>query len=71
MILHGSKDQLVPIKTTREIFKELKNNHKVYVTVRNYYHDIFNGNKVNRIDNEIVNFLKKPVFLIKEEKKEL
>ena len=71
MILHGSKDQLVPIKSTREIFKKLKNKHKVYVTVRNYYHDIFHGVKVARIDHEIVTFLNKPIFLIKEEKKEL
>ncbi len=71
MILHGSKDQLVPIKTTRKIFTELKNEHKVYVTVRNYYHDIFNGPKVPKINETIINFLKTPTMFIKEEKKEL
>ena len=71
MILHGTKDQLVPIKSTRAIFKELKNEHKVYVTVRNYYHDIFNGSKVAKINSTIIDFLKSPVFFIKEEKKEL
>ena len=40
MILHGTKDQLVPIKSTREIYGELRTKHKVYVSIKNYYHDI-------------------------------
>ena len=71
MILHGSKDQLVPIKTTRAIYKEIPSEHKVYVTIRNYFHDIFNGMKVGRINSTIISFLKKPDYLIKSEKKEL
>ena len=71
MILHGTKDQLVPIKTTRAIFSELSNKHKVYVTVRNYYHDIFNGPKLPEINKTIISFLKRPKFMIKMEKKEL
>ena len=71
MILHGSKDQMVPIKTTKDIYNELKNNHKVYVTIKNYYHDVFNGSKMHAINNEIISFLKTPTYLIKEQKKEI
>jgi esterase/lipase len=71
MILHGSKDQMVPIDTTRRIFDELKNNHKEYVTIKNYYHDVFNGKKLHIINNEIIKFLKTPTFLIKEKKIEI
>ena len=71
MILHGSSDQMVPIESTKKIFKELKNKHKVYVTVNNYYHDIFNGKKLPKINNEIISFLKTPVFMIKQENKEI
>lgn len=71
MILHGTKDQLVPIKTTRTIYGEISNKHKVYVTIRNYYHDVFNGPKLPDINREIISFLKKPKFMIKMEKKEL
>jgi esterase/lipase len=71
LLMHGSKDQLVPIKSTRTIFPQLQNKHKVYVTVRNYYHDIFNGPKLPAINKEIISFLKKPTFMIKMEKKEI
>ena len=71
MILHGSSDQMVPISSTRKIFKELTNKHKVYVTVKNYYHDIFTGKKLPSINKEIISFLKTPIFLIKEENKEI
>ena len=71
MILHGSKDQLVPIKSTKAIFGQLETKHKVYVTVRNYYHDIFSGPKLPDINRTITKFLKSPTFLIKMEKKEL
>ena len=71
MIVHGSKDQLVPIKSTREIFKELNTTHKVYLTVKGYYHDLFKGNKVHAINKEIIKFLKEKPYKIKEEKIEL
>ena len=71
MIVHGSKDQLVPINSTKEIFKELNNPHKVYLTVKGYYHDIFKGNKVHKINKEIIKFLKEKEHKIKEEMIEL
>ncbi len=71
LFIHGSKDQLVPINTTRREFEEIENKHKVYITVRNYYHDVFNGKKLPLINEEIIKFLKKPKMFIKIEKKEI
>ena len=36
-----------------------------------YYHDLFKGDKVHLINNEIIKFLKTPSHKIKEEKIEL
>lgn len=71
MILHGTKDQIVPLTSSQEIFEELPSKHKYLVTVNDYYHDLFKGKKVYDLSKEIENFLIKPKFMIKKLKKEV
>jgi esterase/lipase len=70
MILHGTNDQIVPIESTKKIYGSLKVKKK-YLQVNDYYHDIFKGDKVDLINKEIGDFLKKPKMFIKNEIKEI
>lgn len=67
MIVHGSLDQMVPIDSTKLIYNQLTVKKK-YLEIEGYYHDVFKGNKVDLINTEIRDFLKKPtLFLPKAE----
>lgn len=71
MFVHGTKDQLVPIKSSRKLYNELNVNKKVFVTVNDYYHDVFKGRKVDDICYQIERFLLARNYRIKKEKIEL
>jgi esterase/lipase len=66
LFVHGTKDQMVPIKSSMTIFDNMKINKKEIIIINDYYHDVFKGNKVESICNEIEIFLKKRNFRIKE-----
>ena len=70
MIVHGTNDQIVPIDSTRKIYSSLKVK-KRYLQVNDYYHDIFKGKKIDLINKEIGDFLRKPKMFIKSEIKEI
>ena len=70
MFVHGSNDQIVPIESSKKIYSSLKVKKK-YVQVNDYYHDIFKGDKIDLINKEIKDFLKKPKIFIKSEIKEI
>ena len=49
MFVHGTKDQLVPYKSSEKIFNSMNTNKKVFLTINDYYHDVFKGEKVDNI----------------------
>lgn len=57
MILHGTKDQMVPLSSSLKIFEEFDTNKKELIMIKDYYHDIFKGKKVYIICKEIESFL--------------
>ena len=71
MFVHGTIDQMVPVKSTIDIYKNLNNDKKVLLLINDYYHDVFKGDKVEAIDKEILNFLLKRNWRIKTEELEL
>ena len=67
MIVHGTLDQMVPIDSTKKIYNQLTVKKK-YLEIEGYYHDVFKGDKIDLINKEIRDFLKKPtLFLPKAE----
>ena len=71
MFVHGTSDQLVPYKSSEKIYKELKTDKKIFLTINDYYHDVFKGQKVDDICYHIERFLKLKNYKIKSEKIEL
>lgn len=71
MFVHGTNDQVVPVKSSIDIFEKLDNNSKIILLIKDYYHDVFKGNKVESINKEIRDFLVKRNSKIKIEKIDL
>ena len=71
MFVHGTNDQVVPVKSSIDIFEKLDNNSKIILLIKDYYHDVFKGNKVDSINKEIRDFLVKRNSKIKIEKIDL
>ena len=71
MIVHGKKDQIVPISSSIEIFENLNVSKKELILVNGYYHDLFKGSKVKTLSREIEKFLVNPKYKLKEFKKDL
>ncbi len=71
LFVHGTIDQVVPVKSTIDIFNKYENHKKVLLLVKDYYHDVFKGKKVLEINKEIQTFLLKRNYKIKEEKLEI
>lgn len=71
MFVHGTSDQMVPVRSSVELFENMNNSKKQLLLIDDYYHDVFKGEKVDAICEEIKIFLKKYKFRIKIEKKEL
>lgn len=71
MFVHGTEDQMVPIKSSINLYNELNTKKKELLVIKEYYHDVFKGKKVDKICHEIRVFLKKRKFRIKETKLEI
>jgi len=71
LFVHGTVDQLVPTKSSIEIYEKLKNDKKKLLLIKDYYHDVFKGDKVDAICLEIQKFLSIKERKIKKEKIEL
>ena len=71
MFVHGTKDQLVPYKSSEKIFNSMNTNKKVFLTINDYYHDVFKGEKVDNICYYIERFLKMKKYRKKIEKIEI
>ena len=71
LFVHGTEDQVVPIKSSLSLYDEMKINHKEMLIINDYYHDVFKGNKVDEINKIIENFLKKNKHMIKPNKMEI
>lgn len=67
LIIHGTKDQLVPYESSEKIFKEMKC-PKWIIKVSNVTHDVFYGDKVEEICREIIRFLKSNNYSAKNER---
>ena len=71
MFVHGTSDQIVPYKSSERIYNTMNNKKKVFLTINDYYHDVFKGKKVDDICFHIEIFLKHRKFMIKKEKLEI
>lgn len=71
MFVHGTSDQLVPFESSERIYNNMMVKKKVFLTINDYYHDVFRGKKVEDICFQIKRFLKHRKFQIKKEKIEL
>ena len=71
MFVHGTSDQLVPYKSSERIYNNMKVNKRVFLTINDYYHDVFKGKKVDDICFQIDRFLKTRKFRLRKEKIEL
>lgn len=71
LFVHGTNDQMVPIKSSEEIFEKMTLEKKKMVVIGDYYHDVFKGEKVQLINKEIEKFLLSWNWKIKQEKIEL
>ena len=71
LFVHGTADQLVPIKSSIKLYNEVKSEKKVFITINDYYHDVFKGPKVEDICYHINKFLAAKKYQIKKEKIEL
>ena len=70
MFVHGKKDQMVPVESSKELFEKM-NIKKRLVLINDYYHDVFKGDKKEDICKVIKKFLKDKKFKINNEKIEL
>ena len=71
LFVHGSIDQLVPTKSTLEIYEKMNLEKKQLIIIDGYYHDVFKGDKVEIICKEIEKFLATRARKIKKSKLEL
>ena len=62
---------MVPVKSSIELFKNIPNNKKQLLLINDYYHDVFKGEKVDKICCQIEYFLKQKNYKIKNEKIEI
>ena len=58
VLLHGSKDEVVPLKFSRKIFKIFKNSKKKLIVVNNGNHSLSRKSDLKKICNEIDYILK-------------
>lgn len=68
LLMQGESDEVVPPKSTEELYDKIKSDKKEYVLVSNYSHDLFRGEKKDILCEIVKEFLLKPKFLIKSKK---
>lgn len=71
LILHGSKDQMVPPRSSEAVFAKINTRKKELIIIKNYFHDIFKGEKANLINEEIESFLTRSTIFMKEIRKDI
>lgn len=57
LIIHGTEDQIVPLKSSKNILKEFTNNNKELMILDNVTHDIFRSDKKDEVNLKVKNFL--------------
>lgn len=58
LILHGTKDELVPSSSTNYVYNNIKSKSVKLVEIKNLTHDLFINNRYNEVKNLILNFFK-------------
>lgn len=71
LILHGSKDNVVPIESSRKVYDELEVEKKVFIITDGCDHNLFTCKKTNQNIVEVKRFLKSNKLCIKEESKKI
>ena len=59
LIIHGTEDQIVPLKSSEHILNEFLNNDKKLLVLDGVTHDIFRSKEKERASIEVKNFLNK------------
>ena len=57
LIIHGTEDQIVPLKSSKNILEEFTNNNKELMILDNVTHDIFRSDKKDEVNLKVKNFL--------------
>lgn len=71
LIIHGSKDKLVPFSSSTYIYDNIKSKNKYLYKVKKINHDVFNNDRQTEVCNIIVKFLKTKFYLENSFKKEI
>ncbi len=67
LILHGSKDEIVPVSSSKEVFDKIDSKCKVFVTINDITHPIFRTEKKEIACKIVLKFLKSKKDTIIEE----
>lgn len=59
LLIHGTLDQIVPLKSSQKIYEKLEVPYKKFIIVKDVNHHIFKSNKTDVVIEQIVTFLKK------------
>lgn len=59
LLLHGTDDQIVPLKSSQHILEQFKNNDKKLIVLDQVTHDIFRSKEKEKVCKEIKYFLNK------------
>lgn len=57
LIIQGKDDQVVPVDSSRYVYRSIKSNQKKLILYKNVNHDIFNGSRKKEITKEVEKFL--------------
>lgn len=69
LIMHGNDDAIVPIESSKNIFKNLKIKNKTFYELDKVNHDIFNSSKTSLINKTIKEYLLKKINIKSETSK--
>lgn len=59
LIIHGTDDQIVPLKSSKNILEQFKNHDKKLIVLDEVTHDIFRSKEKERVCKEVKSFLNK------------
>jgi len=68
LIIQGTKDIIVPIKSSEFVYNNLKSKKKHLMLVKNINHDVFKSSKTNEICEVVEKFLRFGVYNYEEDK---
>lgn len=71
LIIHGSKDKLVPLSSSTYIYDNIKSKNKYLYKVKRINHDVFNNDRQTEVCDLIVKFLKTKFYFDTFFKKEI